>query len=173
MASPRSHSPCNNTVRNPYPSDQDHPDAPLPIEPYRDDESSHLSSLIEYEPRPIDEDENGNENVIAESSRPRHAWQAKFRVFWLKNKGVFLVLLAQAFGASMNVMTQVLEINSSLHPFQVGWIIKSRNQNLCERKKNTKKRAETTISFLINRDSPLQTTSPYRVDTIYTIRPLD
>lgn len=32
---------------------------------------------------------------------------------------MFLVLLAQMFGASMNVMTQILEIHSSMHPFQV------------------------------------------------------
>lgn len=32
---------------------------------------------------------------------------------------MILVLLAQMFGASMNVMTQVLEIHSSMHPFQV------------------------------------------------------
>ncbi|KAJ5113017.1 hypothetical protein N7456_001551 [Penicillium angulare] len=119
MAPPRPRSPSNNADRNPYPSDSEHPDAPLPNEPYRDDESSHISSLVEYEPRPIDESDETEEDIIAESSRPRHAWQAKLRVFWLKNKGVFLVLLAQAFGASMNVMTKVLEINSSLHPFQI------------------------------------------------------
>jgi hypothetical protein len=37
----------------------------------------------------------------------------------LRNMGMFLVLLAQMFGASMNVMTQILEIHSSMHPFQV------------------------------------------------------
>jgi hypothetical protein len=37
----------------------------------------------------------------------------------LRNKGMALVLLAQMFGASMNVMTQILEIHSAMHPFQV------------------------------------------------------
>lgn len=32
---------------------------------------------------------------------------------------MFLVLMAQMFGASMNVMTKVLEMYSSMHPFQV------------------------------------------------------
>ncbi|KAJ5660813.1 uncharacterized protein N7484_000185 [Penicillium longicatenatum] len=92
---------------------QDHPDAPLPIEQYSDDETR---SLVTYEPYPIEDDET---EVAAAASRPRHAAHAKLRLFWLKNKGMFLVLLAQMFGASMNVMTQLLEINSSMHPFQI------------------------------------------------------
>lgn len=92
--------------------DQDHhPDAPLPIEPYHDD------PLLEYEPRPITDEEA--EDAFAAAARPRKAWLARLRVFWLRNKGMFLVLLAQMFGASMNVMTQILEIHSSMHPFQV------------------------------------------------------
>ncbi|KAJ5160539.1 uncharacterized protein N7482_007543 [Penicillium canariense] len=101
----------------PLTTDADHPDAPLPIEqPYRDDTSQPpYDQLVRYEPRPIDEDED----VAAEAARPRTAWRAKLRVFWLQNKGMFLVLMAQMFGASMNVMTQLLEIHSSMHPFQV------------------------------------------------------
>jgi hypothetical protein len=83
----------------------EHPDAPLPIEPYHDD-------LAEYEPRPIADD---YEDAQAEAARPRSKWA----FFWLRNKGMFLVLLAQMFGASMNVMTKVLEMYSSMHPFQV------------------------------------------------------
>lgn len=41
---------------------------------------------------------------------------------WLQGKGMILVTLAQFFGASMNVMTQILELDSGLHPFQVGSI---------------------------------------------------
>lgn len=96
--------------------DQDHPDAPLPIEQYSDDEPR---SLITYEPYPIEDDES---EIAAAESRPRHAAHAKLRIFWLKYKGMFLVLLAQMFDASMNVMTQLLEINSSMHPFQVSVI---------------------------------------------------
>lgn len=115
--------------------DQNHPDAPLPQpQPYRDDPETEtdLESLTRYEPIPISSDENENENddeyneeyanaidAAAESSRPRTKYAAKARIFWLRNKGMFLVLLAQMFGASMNVMTQVLEIHSSMHPFQV------------------------------------------------------
>ena len=102
----------NNECRIQHLSDLDHPDAPLPIEVHRDDEQQ---SLVEYEPRPIEDDEE----AAAAAARPRRAWQASLRVFWLRNKGMFLVLLAQMFGASMNVMTKVLEMESSMHPFQV------------------------------------------------------
>lgn len=114
---------------------QDHPDAPLPIpveqrssstqtktqaeneHDYNCESESEADSqpaLAQSEPRPIEDDED-DEAVIAAAARPRRAWQ----VWWLRNKGMGLVLLAQAFAASMNVMTQVLEIHSAMHPFQV------------------------------------------------------
>lgn len=122
---------------------QDHPDAPLPIRVEQSgsnsiskqrssstqtqfqDEDEHdyncesgseadtQPALAQSEPRPIEDDDD--EAVTIAASRPRHAWQ----VWWLRNKGMGLVLLAQAFAASMNVMTQVLEIHSAMHPFQV------------------------------------------------------
>ncbi|KAJ5922948.1 hypothetical protein N7516_010651 [Penicillium verrucosum] len=125
---------------------QDHPDAPLPIRVEQSasnsisiseqrssstqtqfqDEDEHdyncesgseadtRPALAQSEPRPIEDDED-DEAVAIAASRPRHAWQ----VWWLRNKGMGLVLLAQAFAASMNVMTQVLEIHSAMHPFQI------------------------------------------------------
>ncbi|KGO40774.1 Drug/metabolite transporter [Penicillium expansum] len=114
---------------------QDHPDAPLPIpveqrssstqtktqaeneHDYNCESESEADSqpaLAQSEPRPIEDDED-DEAVIAAAARPRRAWQ----VWWLRNKGMGLVLLAQAFAASMNVMTQVLEIHSAMHPFQI------------------------------------------------------
>lgn len=42
---------------------------------------------------------------------------------WLQSKGMLMVILSQFFGASMNVMTQMLEKDGShgkaMHPFQV------------------------------------------------------
>ncbi|OOQ84022.1 DUF6 domain protein [Penicillium brasilianum] len=102
--------------------DPDHPDAPLPIDQsYHDDPDQRSEYLVRYEPRPIDDEDGDREgdDLAAEMARPRTAWRAKLRVFWLRNMGMFLVLLAQMFGASMNVMTQILEIHSSMHPFQV------------------------------------------------------
>ncbi|OQD63187.1 hypothetical protein PENPOL_c010G09631 [Penicillium polonicum] len=122
---------------------QDHPDAPLPIRVEQStsnsiseqrssstqtqfqDEDEHdyncesgseadtQPALAQSEPRPIEDEDD--EAVAIAASRPRHAWQ----VWWLRNKGMGLVLLAQAFAASMNVMTQVLEIHSAMHPFQI------------------------------------------------------
>ncbi|KAJ5587883.1 uncharacterized protein N7459_003648 [Penicillium hispanicum] len=115
---------ANNDFQIPHPDptldqtseqDQEHPDAPLlSAVPYRDEVDD--SSLAECEPRPIGDE---SEDAAAAAARPRRAWQARMRTFWLTNKGMFLVLLAQMFGASMNVMTQVLEIYSSMHPFQI------------------------------------------------------
>ena len=46
--------------------------------------------------------------------------------FWLRNKGLALVLLAQVFGTLMNVTTRLLEIEGNngkgMHPFQVRMI---------------------------------------------------
>lgn len=81
--------------------DQDNPDAPLPIE-------------SEFGAPPADEEE-----ARWVASRPRFAWQARCRIIWAQSKGMVLVLLSQMFGASMNVMTQFLEIHSSMNPFQV------------------------------------------------------
>ncbi|KAJ5549814.1 hypothetical protein N7535_002244 [Penicillium sp. DV-2018c] len=120
---------------------QDHPDAPLPSSADQsesnstaeqrshsqpqtkprtrgyEDEHEHSSdaesqpALTQSDPRPIEDYE---ESIVA-ASRPRHVWQ----VWWLRNKGMVLVLMAQIFAASMNVMTQVLEIHSAMHPFQI------------------------------------------------------
>jgi hypothetical protein len=128
---------------------QDHPDAPLPIgdqSQRESDQSSHQSSnqnqsedsvyrcesgseaevqnaLAQSDPRPIDDDHD-DDDAAAAAARPRHAWQ----VLWLRNKGMALVLLAQMFGASMNVMTQILEIHSAMHPFQVSQRKKKRKE---------------------------------------------
>lgn len=58
---------------------------------------------------------------------PEHkiSWRSRLPVFWLQNKGVFLVLLAQLFAAFMNVMTRLLERHGphgeGMHTFQVGY----------------------------------------------------
>ncbi|ODM21744.1 hypothetical protein SI65_02588 [Aspergillus cristatus] len=50
-------------------------------------------------------------------------WKTKGHDFWLQSKGMILVLLSQFFGASMNVMTQYLEIDgergAGMDPFQI------------------------------------------------------
>lgn len=50
-------------------------------------------------------------------------WQARLYASWLRNAGLFYMLLAQVFGVMMNVTTRLLEIEGNkgkgLHPFQV------------------------------------------------------
>lgn len=50
-------------------------------------------------------------------------WRKSMRNCWIRNKGVALVLLAQFFGALMNVSTRILETagahGDGMHPFQV------------------------------------------------------
>jgi len=57
------------------------------------------------------------------SPAPPTTWKAKTAVFWVKNKGLALVMLAQLFGVMMNVTTRLLEMDGShgpgMHPFQI------------------------------------------------------
>lgn len=50
-------------------------------------------------------------------------WQARLHATWVRNAGLFYMLLAQVFGVMMNVTTRLLEIEGNkgkgLHPFQV------------------------------------------------------
>ncbi|KAG9757415.1 hypothetical protein KCU73_g4418, partial [Aureobasidium melanogenum] len=50
-------------------------------------------------------------------------WQARLHATWIRNAGLFYMLLAQVFGVMMNVTTRLLEIEGNkgkgLHPFQI------------------------------------------------------
>ncbi|PGH06178.1 hypothetical protein GX51_02566 [Blastomyces parvus] len=51
------------------------------------------------------------------------SWRRKFRHTWLMSKGMVMVMLAQFFGSSMNVMTRTLQLDGNhgkgMHPFQI------------------------------------------------------
>ena len=55
--------------------------------------------------------------------RPKRSLRQRFRIAWLATKGMILVILSQFFGATMNVMAQILEKDGAhgkgMHPFQV------------------------------------------------------
>ncbi len=58
-------------------------------------------------------------------TRPRRrGMRGYLDAFWLRNKGVVLVLLAMVFGSGMNVAARLMETEGShgkpMHPFQVG-----------------------------------------------------
>jgi hypothetical protein len=44
---------------------------------------------------------------------PPQTIRGKLRLFWVKNKGLALVLMAQLFGTLMNVTTRILEIEGN------------------------------------------------------------
>lgn len=51
---------------------------------------------------------------------PARSWKARCNALWLANKGLLLVLVAQLFGALMNVTTRLLETSRNpLNTFQV------------------------------------------------------
>ncbi|KAJ9642442.1 hypothetical protein H2199_004823 [Coniosporium tulheliwenetii] len=72
---------------------------------------------------------------VSPAARRRHAstspapppiptgWRGSIGRFWNRNKGVFLVVLAQFFGTLMNVTTRLLEVEGNrgkgMHPFQI------------------------------------------------------
>ena len=61
---------------------------------------------------------------IRHSSRKRSSWRVRLDVFWKRNKGVLMVLLAELFGAFMTTATRLLETGvdgsgAGMEPFQV------------------------------------------------------
>lgn len=64
-----------------------------------------------------------NIRLQSRSPAPPTTWKGKTQVFWVKNKGLALVMLAQLFGVMMSVTTRLLEMDGShgpgMHPFQI------------------------------------------------------
>ena len=61
--------------------------------------------------------------LASRSPTPPTTWRLKCEVFWIRNKGLALVMIAQLFGVMMNVTTRLLELNGNhgpgMHPFQI------------------------------------------------------
>ncbi|KAG7004819.1 hypothetical protein G7Y79_00023g054030 [Physcia stellaris] len=57
------------------------------------------------------------------SPAPAKTWRIRWATFWVRNKGLVLVVISQAFGALMSLTTRLLETEgshgSSMHPFQI------------------------------------------------------
>ncbi len=66
------------------------------------------------------------------SARHHHGIRGFLDAFWLRNKGVVLVLLAMVFGSGMNVTARLMETDGShgkaMHPFQVST---QKGEHLC------------------------------------------
>ena len=101
----------------------------LPLESLSQHSTENLSDLSTYAT------ENGDDNRLGRllsGGSPRsysrspglaRTWKAQFNVFWGRNKGLALVVLAQLFGALMSMTTRLLETEGAhghgMHPFQV------------------------------------------------------
>ena len=62
--------------------------------------------------------------LLSRSPAPSpRTWRETIRLFWARNKGLSLVILAQLFGSIMNVTIRLLEVNGTsgpaMDPFQV------------------------------------------------------
>ncbi|KAK8215220.1 hypothetical protein M8818_002232 [Zalaria obscura] len=94
-----------------------------PIRPLSPDTLSNLSA-DEYEPgRPNLGRRVGSYRQPSRSPAPPRTWRGKLQASWIRNKGLFYMLLAQVFGTLMNVTTRLLEVEGNkgkgLHPFQI------------------------------------------------------
>ncbi|KAI9811601.1 MAG: hypothetical protein M1827_005350 [Pycnora praestabilis] len=113
-----------------FPNSQRYLDAPVQ-DAFRTS-SDNLSNVSMYSADNENERRFGRSNSYLPVLGQRHAslspgppktWRGTFDVFWLRNKGLALVLLSQFFGALMNVTTRLLETENSegqgMHPLQI------------------------------------------------------
>ncbi|KAI4199346.1 MAG: hypothetical protein LQ346_002583 [Caloplaca aetnensis] len=60
---------------------------------------------------------------VSPAAAPSRSWRAKGIALWIANKGLLLVLVAQLFGALMNVTTRLLETSADhMNAFQVMFV---------------------------------------------------
>ncbi|EFW23309.1 hypothetical protein D8B26_006803 [Coccidioides posadasii str. Silveira] len=90
--------------------------------------SAHLlpPNTVQSEPvfgEPVSPSPSPAPELTAASPPPKLAWKQKITRTWLLGKGMLMVMSAQFFGASMNVMTRLLELNGphgkGMHPFEI------------------------------------------------------
>lgn len=99
-----------------------------PIRPLSPDTISNLS-YDEYEAIRPGRTPRQNQNQVRTPSQsqspapPTRGFRGALDRFWVRNKGLAYMLLAQVFGTLMNVTTRLLEIEGNkgkgLHPFQI------------------------------------------------------
>jgi len=73
--------------------------------------------------RPLLRRPGANDRHPSKSPAPPLTIRIRLKAFWIRNKGLALVLLAQFFGILMNVTTRLLEVEGNngkgMHPFQI------------------------------------------------------
>jgi len=91
----------------------------LPIRPLSPDTISNLSVEEYAQLQPI----RSRESIALPATPPRTGWRGRLDRFWIRNKGLAFMLLAQVFGVLMNVTTRLLEIEGNkgkgMHPVHI------------------------------------------------------
>ncbi|KAK2736009.1 hypothetical protein FQN57_000902 [Myotisia sp. PD_48] len=104
----------------PVPSPSPVPSPGIPELSTNGAESSNLQQSSELQPS---HDSALADGVVAKLASTPFSLRQKFTDAWQQGKGMAMVMLSQLFGASMNVMTRVLELDGphgpAMHPFQI------------------------------------------------------
>lgn len=73
--------------------------------------------------RPLLQVPGASNRHASKSPAPPRTAKGRLKAFWIRNKGLALVLIAQIFGTLMNVTTRLLEVEGNngkgMHPFQI------------------------------------------------------
>ncbi|KAI1915764.1 hypothetical protein LOZ61_001436 [Ophidiomyces ophidiicola] len=95
---------------------------------YGTNTNSHINSHLSPEPHTVAQvlppNTLRNSPSLATMASTSHStWRQRILRSWLLGKGMVMVMLAQFFGASMNVMTRLLELDGphgkGMHPFEI------------------------------------------------------
>ena len=91
----------------------------VPVRPISPDTVSNLSADEYQQLQPS----VSNETNLSTATQLSPGWRTKVDQFWIRNKGIAFMLVAQVFGVLMNVTTRLLEIEGNkgqgMHPFQI------------------------------------------------------
>lgn len=96
--------------------------AQRPLRPLSPDATSLLSA-DEYEQLSLSRRSSRTTQQLESRPVSLRGWRGRLTASWIRNKALALMLLAQMFGTSMNVLTRILEQEGNsgkgMHPFQV------------------------------------------------------
>jgi hypothetical protein len=117
-------------VHNGKPTVKAKPYLDVPLQPTFARSSDTISDISTYSSDNEHERRTGRLLTVSSGHRlpsrspaPPKTLKARAQAFWITNKGLALVILAQLFGVMMNVTTRLLEMDgrhgAGMHPFQV------------------------------------------------------
>ncbi len=115
---------------NGKPTTKAKPDLDVPLQSTFARSSDAISDVSTYSADNENERRTGRPLTVSGVTRlpswspaPPKTLKGRVEAFWITNKGLALVILAQLFGVMMNVTTRLLEMDGhhgpAMHPFQV------------------------------------------------------